>query len=377
MIGLALAALNGYSNGMINRLGPFAAALLSLTCTSFPLHADRLVLVAGGGQQDPPCAATEVRLKEPFAAELDPAGRLVIAEMAQGQRVLRLEADGKITRLAGTGAKGSGGDGGPALQAQFDGIHNFAIAATGDIYFADTWNCRIRKLDAKTGILTSVAGTGEKGFAGDGGPATAAKLGGIYCATLDFKNERLYLADLHNNRIRYLDLKTGLIQPFAGNGQKGVPKNGAKAAESPLSDPRAVAPDRLGNVYILERGGNALRVVRPDGTIHTVVNASGKNGAEGDGGPALAATMNGPKHLCVDRDDNVIIADAENHLIRKFLPREGKIVRVAGTGKVGKAGLGSDPLQAGLSRPHGVFATADGTLYITDSYNNRVLKIVR
>ncbi len=350
---------------------------LLLTFAALPLHADRLVLVAGGGTNEPPCAAAQVRLKEPFAAEFDPAGRLVIAEMAQGQRVLRLEKDGKITRLAGTGAKGAGGDNGSALKAQFDGIHNFAIAPNGDIYLADTWNCRIRKIDAKTGVVTTVAGTGEKGFSGDGGPATAAKLGGIYCATLDFKGERLYLADLHNTRIRYLDLKTGIIHAFAGNGQKGTPKNGAKAADSPLSDPRAVAPDRKGNVYILERGGNALRVVRPDGTIHTVVNSSGKKGADGDGGPALAATMSGPKHLCVDLDDNVIIADAENHIIRKFLPREGQIIRVAGTGKMGKSGLDGDPLKAELSRPHGVFVAADRTLYITDSYNNRVLKIVR
>lgn len=353
------------------------AASLLFALALLPLRADRLVLVAGGGTQEPPSAATEVRLKEPFAAEFDPAGRLVIVEMAQGQRVLRLEADGKITRLAGTGAKGAGGDNGPALQAQFDGIHNFAIAPNGDIYLADTWNCRIRKIDAKSGIVTTVAGTGENGFSGDGGPATAAKLAGIYCATIDFKGERLYLADLHVNRIRYLDLKTGLLHAFAGNGQKGVPKNGAKAAESPLSDPRAVAPDRKGNVYILERGGNALRVVRADGTIHTVVNSSGKKGASGDGGPALDATMNGPKHLCVDRDDNVIIADAENNLIRKFLPREGKMVRVAGTGQMGKIGLDGDPLKAALSRPHGVFVAADSTLYITDSYNNRVLKIVR
>ena len=113
--------------------------------------------------------------------------------------------------------------------------------------------------------------------------------------------------------------------------------DGATAAAAPLADPRAVAVDRKGNVYILERGGHALRVVDPAGKIHTVVNASGKSGASGDGGPALAATMNGPKHLCVDLEDNVIIADAENHLVRKFLLRDGRIVRVAGTGKRGTA----------------------------------------
>jgi DNA-binding beta-propeller fold protein YncE len=122
---------------------------------------------------------------------------------------------------------------------------------------------------------------------------------------------------------------------------------------------------------------HALRVVGRDGRIRTVVNTSGKRGAEGDGGDALAATMNGPKHLCVDLDDNVIIADAENHLVRKYIPATGKIVRVAGTCKAGTAGLGGPPELCELNRPHGVTVHRDGTLFITDSYNNRILKIVR
>ena len=340
-------------------------------------RAATVVLVAGGGASNADgVPAREFRLKEPFGVEIDPQGRLVIVEMAQGQRVLRVETDGVLRTLAGTGAKGDSGDGGAAAKAQFNGMHNLALAPNGDIYLADTWNCRIRKIDAKTGLITTVAGTGEKGYSGDGGPATQAKLGGIYCASFDPKGERLYLADLHNYRVRVLDLKTGVIQLVAGNGKRGVPADGARAAEAPLSDPRAVAVDRQGNVYILERGGHALRVVNAQGKIRTVVNASGKVGATGDGGPALAATMNGPKHLCIDLQDNVIIADAENNLIRKYLPREERIVRVAGTGKHGSAGVGGPPEQVALARPHGVYVHASGTLYITDSYNDRILKIV-
>ena len=148
------------------------------------------------------------------------------------------------------------------------------------------------------------------------------------------------------------------------------------AVDAPLVDPRAAVRDRQGNLYILERNGHALRVVGRDGRIRTVVNASGKKGADGDGGPALAATMNGPKHLCVDRDDTVLIADAENHLIRRYVPATGQLLRVAGTGQKGTAGLGGPPEQCELNRPHGVTVHRDGTLYITDSYNNRVLKIV-
>jgi DNA-binding beta-propeller fold protein YncE len=139
-----------------------------------------------------------------------------------------------------------------------------------------------------------------------------------------------------------------------------------------------VAPDRQGNVYILERGGNALRVVDKTGHIRTLVNASGKKGGEGDGGLALEATMNGPKHLCVDKDDSVIIADAESHLVRRYIPTTGKIERIAGTGKHGSAGVGGDPLNCQLARPHGVTVHPEsGELYITDSYNNRILKIQR
>ncbi len=207
-------------------------------------------------------------------------------------------------------------------------------------------------------------------------PPEKAKRSGPYCITLDFTGTQLYIADL--TRVHLLDLTTGKSKVIAGNGKKGVPQDGAVAVDAPLVDPRAVAADRKGNVYILERGGNALRVVDSSGHVRTVVNASGKKGAAGDGGPALEATMNGPKHLCIDLDDSVLIADAENHLVRRYVPATGKIERIAGTGVKGSAGLGGPPLQCQLARPHGVTVHPQtGEIYITDSYNNRVLKIVK
>jgi sugar lactone lactonase YvrE len=206
-------------------------------------------------------------------------------------------------------------------------------------------------------------------------PAAQARANGPYCIALNPAGTQLYIADLR--RVHVLDLKTGQSRVVAGNGDKGVPKDGAVAVDSPLVDPRAVAVDRKGNIYILERNGHALRVVNREGKIRTVVNASGKKGADGDGGDALAASMNGPKHLCIDHDDSVIIADAENNLIRRYVPDTGKILRVAGTGKKGSAGIGGPPEQCELARPHGVTVHRDGTLYITDTYNNRILKIVK
>jgi DNA-binding beta-propeller fold protein YncE len=338
-----------------------AAALLA----ALPLRAEKIVLVAGGAKDAVDLPATEAKLKEPFGVDFDRAGNLFIIEMAMGNRLLKVDAKGVLIHVAGTGTAGFSGDGGPALAAEFNGPHNLAVLPDGKVLIGDTWAGRVRKVDVKTGTVTSLSGYSV--------PAEKARGNGPYCITLDFTGTKLYIADL--TRILELDLNTGKSRVVAGNGKKGRPEDGAVATEAPLSDPRAVAPDRKGNIYILERGGNALRVVTPDGKIKTVVNASGAKGGAGDGGPALAATMNGPKHLCVDLEDNVIIADAESHLVRKFTPKDGKLVRVAGTGKQGKGVLGGSPLECDLARPHGVTVHRDGTLYITDSYNHRILRI--
>ena len=155
-----------------------------------------------------------------------------------------------------------------------------------------------------------------------------------------------------------------------------MPADGAVAREAPLIDPRAVAADGEGNVYILERSGHALRVVDRAGKIRTVVG-TGKAGPAGDDGPALAATLHGPKHLCLDRDGNVIIADTDNHVIRKYRSKDGQLVRIAGTGEGGSAGVAGPPHKVELNQPHGVYVDAKGTLYIVDSLNNRVLKLVK
>lgn len=341
--------------------------------TATAARAEKIVLVAGGGEGGDGGPAREAKLQMPFAVDFDRAGNLFLAEFI-GQRVRKIDGKGILTTLAGTGEKGYGGDDGPAAKARFDSIHNLVITANGDVYITDSWNKRLRKIDGRTGMIRTVAGTGQKGFSGDGGPATKAQFGDIYCAALDAKGEKIYLADLDNHRIRVLNLESGVVETVAGNGKKGVPRDGTEARQAPLVDPRAVAVDAKGNVYILERGGHAMRVVDVEGKIRTVAG-TGQKGFSGDGGEALRARLNGPKHLCVDRNGDVLIADTENHVIRKYLPREGKIIRIAGTGHAGRAGLDGPPLKAELKQPHGVNARPDGTIYIADSSNNRVLKI--
>lgn len=346
-----------------------------LLTVSLSVRADKVLLVAGGESKTDGVPATQFKLIAPFAIGFDQAGNYYIAEMT-GNRVHRVDQTGKLTIIGGTGEKGNDGDNGPARKARFNGMHHLVVDADGHLLLADTWNHRIRRLDPKTGVVTPFAGTGKKGFSGDGGPARNADFGGIYCLAFDPPKKNLYVADLDNRRIRVINMATGIVTTVAGNGKRGVPPDGAIAKNAPLVDPRAVAVDSKGNVYILERGGHALRVVGKEGKIRTVAG-TGKKGFSGDGGPALKAMFNGPKHLCVDLDDNVLIADTENHVIRKYLPKEGRIVRIAGTGKRGKEGVGGPPLKVQLAQPHGVFQHKDGSIYIVDSSNNRVLKIVK
>ena len=341
---------------------------LAAACASTSLlQAEKIVLVMGGGTDTNSPNPTGAKLDGPFGTDFDRRGNVFIVEMP-GNRVRQLNPQGTLSIIAGTGEKGAAGDGGPPAAAQLNGPHSLALSPNGDIYVADTWNSCVRKIDLKERRITTVVGTGKKGFSGDGGQALKADFGNIYCAAFDGQFENLFLADLDNRRIRKVNLKSGIVQTVAGNGQKGVPSDGAIATNAPLVDPRAVTVDRAGVVYILERSGNALRSVDASGHIHTLIAPAQTTSAD-------AIKLNGPKHLCIDKEGNVIIADTENHVIRKYMPTQRKTVLVAGTGKKGNKGLGGPPLEAELSQPHGVTVDSTGTLYIADSSNDRVLKI--
>jgi DNA-binding beta-propeller fold protein YncE len=323
----------------------------------------KIALVAGEG------------LNEPFSIDFDAAGAAYVAEMS-GNRISVLDpATGKHAVLAGTGMKGLTGDGGPGDQATFNGPHDLLVGPDGQVWVADTFNNVVRKVDPKTRQVVRVAGTGKKGFSGDGGPALAADFGGIYSIAFDARKERLFLCDLDSRRIRVMSLKTGVVTTYAGNGQKGLPEDGKPAVSQPLVDPRAVACDSQGNVYVLERGGHALRVVDVQGRIRTVAG-TGKAGLAD--GPALQAQLNGPKHITVDANDDVLISDAESNTVRRYRPKDASISRVAGTGKKAADGVGGAPEACGLARPHGTRAhPATGEIWITDTYNHRILRIAK
>lgn len=300
---------------------------------------------------------------EPFGVAFDSAGNSYICEY-KGQRITKLATDGVSTRFAGTGVAGYGGDGGPAASALLHDPHGLIIGPGDLMYIADTLNNRVRQVDIKSGKISTLAGTGEKGFSGDGGPALQAKFDGVFGIALTDSGDKLFIADLGNRRVRMIELKSGIVSTVAGNGTDAIPMDMAVAIQSPLQDPRAVAVDPRGNLYILERRGNALRVVDTNGKIKTLV----KPGSD-------SPDLNGPKNLCVDNDGNVIIADSENHQIRKYSVRDRRLVAIAGTGQAGTRLSAQDPLATQLNRPHAVIVSRSGDLFIADSYNNRILKI--
>lgn len=330
--------------------------------------AGQLTLVAGGSQAGAPHPALSIELKEPFGVEFDSKNEMWIVEMVSGNRLLHIDSKGIAHHVAGQLTPGNSPDGTPALQAQFNGPHNLAIGKNDEVFIGDTWNKTVKVYE-----------TGKPNISRLASYETALdkhRAAGPFCITLDFKKENMLIADLR--RVWSLNLSSGKATLIAGNGEKGIPSDGAVAAEAPLVDPRASAVDRQGNVYILERNGHALRVVSPDGKIKTVINQAGKQGLAEDGELAIQAKMNGPKHLCIDEDDSVLIADAENHVILRYQPKDGKVYRLAGTGKKGAAGVPGKATEAGLARPHGVtIHPVTKEVIITDSYNNRILKYTK
>jgi sugar lactone lactonase YvrE len=337
---------------IVRLFGILAMVLLSPAC----LAAGKVVVLV---EKDP-------LLTTPFGLDFLADGSLVVADYG-GHRVCKVTRDGKVSVLAGAGDKGLRD--GPAAQAMFNGPHTVAALPNGDVLVADTLNHCIRRIDARTGEVSTVAGGREKGFAGDGGPARDARFNEAYhvCTT----PRGFLVADLGNRRIRLVE--DGTIRTVAGNGRRGVPEDGAPATNSPLVDPRAVARDTDGKVWILERSGHALRLVDSKGLIRTVAG-TGKAGPASDG-PALRCTLNSPKFLWVEKSGDVLIADTGNHCIRRYAPGSGTLTTVAGTGRRGAGAAGAEPTATALDEPHGVAVDSDGVLYISDSLNRRILKV--
>jgi sugar lactone lactonase YvrE len=323
-------------------------------------------------------SAISAEIWGPGGVATDPAGNLYISDNSS---VRKVEATtGIITTVAGNGTPGFSGDGGPAIDAEFERPVGIALDANGNLYIADRENNRIRKVDASTGIVTTVAGNGTNGFSGDGGPATSAELFYPDNVALDAAGN-LYIADTNNERIRKVDRATGIITTVAGS--SNVPTNGdgdgGQATSATLTVPEGVALDTVGNLYIGDTYDNRVRKVDAVTGIITTVAGTGTEGYNGDGEAATSAELTYPYGLVLDAPGNLYITDSINNRIRRVDALSGIITTIAGDGPTGDGGYSGDggpAIDAELANPFGITLDTTGNLYIADTFNYRV-RVVR
>ena len=318
--------------------------------------------------------AVQAQLNLPGDVAVDGAGNVYVAD-TNNHRIRKVDPSGTtatITTIAGTEESGFSGDGGAAVQAQLNLPHGVAVDGSGNVYIADTNNHRIRKVDP-SGTTATIAGTGVSGFSGDSGAAVQAQLNLPHGVAVDGSGN-VYIADTNNHRIRKVD-PSGTTATIAGTGVSGFSGDSGAAVQAQLNLPHGVAVDGSGNVYIADTNNHRIRRVDSSGTTTTIAG-TGVSGFSGDGGAAVQARLNSPHGVAVDGSGNVFIADTNNHRIRR-VDSSGTITTIAGTGVSGFSGDGGPAVQAQLYLPHGVAVDGlgSGNVYIADTNNHRIFKL--
>ena len=343
------------------------AALSSMSVADWTIHT-----FAGNGKQGfsgDGGPAINAQLDNPFGVTRGPDGCIWFCEYS-GQRIRRISQDGKIETVAGNGMKGYDGDGGPALNASFNLPHELRFDKAGNLYVVDMKNHAIRKVDAKTGVISTFAGSGKSGYSGDGGPAIEALFNQPH--SIQFGPDgQLYVCDIGNHVIRRIDMASNTISTFAGTGKPGATNDGSQIKGTPLNGPRSIDFDRQGNLWLATREGNQVfKMDLSAGRIHHMAG-TGKSGFQGNGGPATEASLKGPKGIAIDNENNVWLADTESHSVRMINAKTGNLELVAGTGNQGD-GSDGDPLKCELARLHGIFVDSDGSIFVGDSGSHKV-----
>ena len=318
---------------------------------------------------------TAAQVKSPLAVITDNTGNVFFVD-DNNNRIRRVDAaTGIITTVAGNGTYGYTGDGGPATAAEFASPIAVGLDAAGNLYIADQFAQVIRRVDVVTGIITTVVGNGTTGYSGDGGPATAAVLNFPVGLAVNLAGD-LFIIDSGNFRVRRVDAATGIITTVAGNGTAGTSGDGGPATSAQLLDNENLTVDLQGNLYIAG-GVSAYRVRRVDAVtgIITTVAGNGGIGYTGDGGPATSATFNYPGSVALDSSGNLYIGDEMNEVIRKVDMSTGIITTVVGSGAPGYCGDSIPALSACLSHPENVCVSALGDMFIADTNNYRVRKV--
>jgi NHL repeat len=327
-----------------------------------------------GGDGGP---AAQALLNGPFDVGFDPDGNLFFSDTFN-HCIRRVDArTDVITTLAGCGEPGYSGDGGPAIHARFNEPYGIAVDKSANVYVADRHNHCVRRIDNASDVVTTFAGNGVSGYSGDDGPAARAGMVEPNGLALDPGQTRLFIADVADHRVRVVELASGTIWTVAGTGEAEHSGDGGPATKAGIHGARAVKVAANGTVYILERQGSTLRAVDPHTGIITTVAGTGGRAYSGDGGPALAAAFNAPKELVLDHNGNPLIVDTENHVIRRVDIRTGKVVSVVGSGRQGDGGDGGPAVAASLDRPHGAAVAPDGSIYIGDTNNHRIRRVAR
>ena len=352
-------------------IGVAAVAAVAAAGASAVTGSNTITTIAGNGTQGfsgDGGPATAAQMNAPRGVAVDGAGNVYFTDFESG-RVRKVTPGGTISTFAGTGGGGPSGDGGLATSARIDSPNGLAVDGLGNVYIADSSPAsRVRKVNP-AGIITTYAGT-SAGFGGDGGPATEALLYAPVGLALDGQGN-LYIADMYNHRIRKVT-PGGTISTFAGT-SAGFSGDGGPATSAQLLYPEQVTTDGSGNVYIADTGNRRVRKVSPSGTITTFAGSGG--GGLGDGGPATSGTLSYPMGLEVDDQGNLYIADWSNYRVRK-VDTGGTITTVVGTGNGGFHGDGGPAGSATVFLPRGLALDGQGNLYIADSANHRVRKVL-
>ncbi|MEA2740913.1 MAG: hypothetical protein QOH05_4220 [Acetobacteraceae bacterium] len=318
-------------------------------------------VVAGTGEQGysgDGSSASAAHLNNPFDLAFSPDGSLVFSDTFN-HCIRRIDArTGIISTICGTGEKGYAGDGGPATHARLNEPYGVVIDGSGRVFFADRLNRRVRVIDT-TGVISTLAGEGSGTYSGDGGPAAQAGLVEPNGLTLSPDQNRLFIADVAGHRVRVVDLARGTIETFAGTGEARHDGDGGPAVEAAVFGARAVAFAPDGSLYVMERQGSCIRRIR-DGVIETVAG-TGARGYAGDGGDARQAVFDAPKEMAVDPEGNIYVVDTENHAIRRIDAESWIVTTIA----------------SGLARPHGAVVAPDGSVLVGDSEHHQIRRLVR
>ena len=308
----------------------------------------------------------------PQGVALDGSGHLFIADTFNS--VIRQVnfSDGKISTLAGSGTAGFGGDGGSAVTAQMDSPWAVAADASGHVFVADFFNNRVRQVSG--GNISTLAGNGTFFFGGDNNTATNASMKYPFGVAADAAGH-VYLADTLNNRVREVNLFTGIIRTVAGNGVRDYGGDAGQATAAKLYSPNGLAVDSLGHLFIADTGNNRVREVDLATGIITTVAGTGVSGYTGDNGPATLARLNQPDGVAMDSSGNLYVADTLNNVVRQVVLSSNTISTIAGNGTNDFSGDGGPAVSATLAAPQGLVADSTGHLYIADTYNNRVRRV--